>query len=271
MKNIQKNKNVNVIGKSSVGTSDHLNSFHFSIPEFNRIELIERAEILLIDNSFLLPFDLLCSIVKKGKHIFATEYLNLTSDECSQLIKLSNESGSLIQVSNPYYYTGAVQYLNNNLSSPLYLSVYKYSDDTRLKNVLFPLLLMLKDLTGLNPKKVGAISFKKEDSESRFTNLRLEFGNASIVNISFGNRMQSDKFEIEAYSREQFIHMNISSGVYRKDQSKIDLSGLNVLGELDNFMNSIQNNDRNAGNLEEYQLSLALFHIIDKKISQFIT
>ena len=96
MKNIQKNKNVIVIGKSSVGTSDQLNSFHFSIPEFNRIELIERAEILLIDNSFFLPFDLLCSIVKKGKHIFATEYLNLTSDECSQLIKLSNESGSLI-------------------------------------------------------------------------------------------------------------------------------------------------------------------------------
>lgn len=271
VKDIQRNKNVNVIGKSSVGTSTQLNSFHFSIPEFNRVELIERAEILLVDNSFLLPFDLLCSIVKKGKHIFATEYLNLTVEECSQLIKLSNESGSLIQVSNPFYYTSAIQFINQNLSAPLFIDVSKFSNDVRLKNVLFPLLLMLKDITGLMPKKVGAISFQTEKDQSYFTNLRLEFGNASVVNISFGNRMQNNKFEIEAYSKDQFISLDITKGLYQINQKGTDLSESNEVGELDSFIDSIQNQDQKTSNLEEYQLTLILFQTINKKISQFVT
>ena len=101
VKRIQKNKNVNVIGKASVGTSAQLNGFHFSIPEFNRIELIERADILLVDSSSLLPFDMLCDIVKKSKHILAVEYLKLSVDECNKLEKLASESGSVFQIINP--------------------------------------------------------------------------------------------------------------------------------------------------------------------------
>ena len=46
---IKKNAEINVIGKASIGTSAQLNSFHFSIPEFNRVELIERADVILMD------------------------------------------------------------------------------------------------------------------------------------------------------------------------------------------------------------------------------
>jgi hypothetical protein len=66
VKRIQKNKQVNVIGKASVGSSSaHLNSFHYSIPEINRVELIERSDILLIDSSLMLPFKILSDIVKR--------------------------------------------------------------------------------------------------------------------------------------------------------------------------------------------------------------
>ena len=50
VKRLRENKNINIIGKASVGTSSQLNSFHFSIPEFNKVELIERADVIIMDN-----------------------------------------------------------------------------------------------------------------------------------------------------------------------------------------------------------------------------
>ena len=130
VKRLRENLNINVIGKASVGTSAQLNSFHFSIPEFNRVELIERADVLIMDNSSLMPFKILTEIVKKSKHVFTAGYLNLTIDECAQIVKLANESGSIIQVSNPYFFTPAIQWLNNNISSPVYLDVLDFTKST---------------------------------------------------------------------------------------------------------------------------------------------
>ena len=81
---IRKNTSVNIIGKSSVGSTTQLNSFHYSIPEFNRVELVERADIILMDNSTPMPFKLMRDIVKKSKHIFCTEHPVLTVDECTE-------------------------------------------------------------------------------------------------------------------------------------------------------------------------------------------
>ena len=47
----KENKNINVIGKASVGATAQMNSFHFSIPEFNRVELNEREDVIIMDTS----------------------------------------------------------------------------------------------------------------------------------------------------------------------------------------------------------------------------
>src|SRR5690606_17569178 len=127
VKSFRENKNINVIGKASIGSNAKINSFHFSIPEFNRVELIERAEVIIMDNSSLLPFNILTEIVKKSKHIFLTDYVNLTIDECSQIVKLANESGSVVQISNPFFFTPAIQWLNNNISLPVFIDILDFT------------------------------------------------------------------------------------------------------------------------------------------------
>ncbi len=84
---LRKNKSFDIIGKASSGTPGALHDFHYSIPEINRVELIERADVLLIDDSLSRPFPILSDMVKKSKHIFMVGYLNLTTDECAQLVK----------------------------------------------------------------------------------------------------------------------------------------------------------------------------------------
>lgn len=270
VKRIQKNKNVNVIGKTSVGTSSQLNGFHFSIPEFNRIELIERAELFLVDSSSLLPFELLCEIVKKSKHIFATQYLNISADECSQLLKLANESGSVVQVTNPFFYTPDIQWLNKNLPTPLFLNISKYSNYESLKEALFSLFLMISEITPNIPKKLGVSAFYSEQNLIDFVNVRLEFGDLSVVNINIGSQIAENKFEIEGFSRGQSVSFNKTKKIFLNNKKTIDLTSYLAVDEFDTFIDFTQFKSRKNGNLDAYLVSAQLFESVEKKVAQFI-
>jgi len=269
VKRIQKNKNVNVIGKSSVGTSAQLNGFHFSIPEFNRVELIERADLFLIDSSSLLPFDILCEIVKKSKHIFATEYLKLSFDECTRLLKLTNESGSVVQFTNPDFYSAPIQWLNKNLASPFYLDVSKYSGQGLLREALFPLLLMFADLTPKIPKKAGASAFFSAEKQLDFTNVRLEFNDLSVVNFNFGKQLSEYSFEIAGFAKDQNIKLDIKNTLFLLNNQAFDLSEYDAVSEFETFIDSTQKPSREKGNLEDYTLATQLLDTIEKKVAQF--
>jgi len=269
VKRLRENKNINVIGKASIGTSSQMNSFHFSIPEFNRVEVIERADVLIIDNSSSMPAKILTEIVKKSKHAFIAGYLNLTIDECSQIVKLANESGSVVQVSNPYFFSPQIKWLNNNISSPVYLDIQDFTKVKIQENVLYPIILMLLDLTGISPKKVGAVTFNSNPNKSDFTNVRLEFGDASVVNISYGSLESLEEFKIRVYSRNQFVHMNFTRNTSICNNNPIDLSAFENANEFDYFIDTIQNKIKKKSCLEDYLITMSLVNKINKKITQF--
>jgi len=269
VKRLRENKNINVIGKASVGTSSQMNSFHFSIPEFNRVEVIERADVLIIDNSSSMPAKILTEIVKKSKHVFIAGYLNLTIDECTQIVKLANESGSVVQVSNPYFFSPQIKWLNNNISSPVYLDIQDFTNANNQENLLYPIILMLLDLTGISPKKVGAVTFNSNPNKSDFTNVRLEFGDASVVNISYGSLEPLEEFKIKVYSKNQFVNINFTRNTSICNNNPIDLSAFENANEFDYFIDTIQNKIKKKSCLEDYLIAMSLVSKINKKITQF--
>ena len=268
VKRVQKNPKINIIGKSSVGTNAQLNSFHFSIPEFNRIELIERADIILMDDSSLLPFKLLCDIVKKSKHIFATEYLKLTIDESTQLAKLTNESGSVVQISNPFYFTPAIQWLNKNVKTPVYLDISYFRQEINDYSI-FQLLMMLLGVTGISPKKISAIAFQSKDTNSNFNNVRLEFNDASIVNLNYGSFESLNEFKIKAFTPLQFVTLNFNTKLFQSHNKPIDLAPYSTTNELDTFINTIINKTHTISSIEDYLIVQHAVQKISKKLNQF--
>lgn len=126
-------------------------------------------------------------------------YLDLTIDECTQIVKLTNESGSVVQVSNPLFFKPAIQWLNNNILSPVYVDILDFTKINNNENLLYPIILMLIELTGISPKKVGAVTFNSNTNQSDFTNVRLEFGDASVVNISYGSLESLEEFKIRVF------------------------------------------------------------------------
>jgi len=266
---IKENKNANIIGKSSIGSSNQLDSFHFSIPEYNKVELIERADIIVLDNSSSQPFKLLTDIVRKSKHVFIGGYLNFTIDECTQLVKLANESGSVIQVSNPYFFSPAIQWLNQNISSPVFIDIVEFTKNSSDENLLYPIILLLLEITGISPKKVGAVTFNSNPNKSDFTNIRLEFGDASVVNISYGKLDPLEEFKMRIYAKNQFITFNFTRETFIYNNNPIDLSKYSNPSEINYFFETINQKAKKKSCIEDYLIAMNLSQKIHKKIAQF--
>lgn len=267
-KKIHDHSEVHISGKSSVGTNTNPGSFRFSIPEFNRVELIERSDALMINRFSLLPFQLLCNIVKKSKHIFATEYPAISIEECQELAKLSTEAQTIVQVNNPLYFLPAIQWLNSHLKKPAYIDISYFKTDLEETDPLLPLLFMLRDITRTEPKKISAISFKKTANEVNFNNARLEFGDASAVNINFG-KSNTKEFKIRAWATGQMISFNMLSKNYNCNSEAPDLTHFKGINEFDKFVESSTKKSQNLSSINDYLTVLQTVERIRAKLEQF--
>ncbi|QIA07276.1 Gfo/Idh/MocA family oxidoreductase [Draconibacterium halophilum] len=265
---IKKNTQINIIGKASVGSSEEMNGFHYSIPEFNRVELIERADVIIMDNSTPMPFNFMRDIVKKSKHIFCAEYPDLTIDECSELNKLINESRSVVQVTNPYFFSPAIQWVNKNIKTPAFIDYSNFENDVTEKKSLYSMLLMLLGVTGISPKKIGAVTFPGYNN-SKFTNVRLEFSDASVVNLNFGKLESLKNFKVRIYSDNQFATFNFSKEKFLSDNKAIEFDEDCVVDELDIFIQAIEGKIKKTSTLDDYLIAMHVAQKINKKISQF--
>ncbi|KJF42549.1 Gfo/Idh/MocA family oxidoreductase [Draconibacterium sediminis] len=265
---IKKNAQINIIGKASVGSSAELTGFHYSIPEFNRVELIERADLIIMDNSTPMPFKFMRDIIKKSKHIFCAEYPDLTIDECTELNKLINESRSVVQVTNPYFFSPAIQWANKNIKTPAFIDYSNFEEDVTKKKSLYPMLLMLLKLTGISPKKIGAVTFPGYNN-SKFTNVRLEFGDASVVNLNFGKLESLKNFKVRIYSDNQFATFNFSKEKFLSDNKTIEFADDCMVNQLDIFIQTIEGKIKKISTLDDYLIAMHVAQKINKKIAQF--
>ena len=268
-KKLEKQKDIHIAGKSSAGTNTDTGNFHFSIPEFNRIELIERTDALLINRFSLLPFDLLSTIVKKRKHIFAAEYPELPVEKCRQIANLATEAQTVIQVINPFYYLPAVQWLNHNLKKPTFIDISYFKNEPEISQPLLALLLMLKDITGTLPKKIGAVSFHSAENKTEFKNVRLEFGDASAVNLNFGNVNTASEFKLKAWTAGQVVSFDFETRHYACNNSSIDTNPFKNISETGSFSQGISNTNRNLTGIEDYLSVLQAVEKINLKLDQF--
>lgn len=261
---------IHITGKSSVGIHPQPDNFRLSVPEFNRIELIERSDALLINRFSLLPFQMLCSMVKKSKHFFATAYPGLSMEECMQLAKLAQEAKTTIQVSNPFYYFPAIQWLNSNLKKPAYLSVSWFKNDIPDTRLLMQLILMLKDLSGLRPKRTGVVSFHSKPADSLYNNLQIEFNNGLNASFIFGKKATRHEFKLEVYAQNLFAEFDFLEGTASCNHQPIDLSAFGEQHETDFFIRSILDGKPCSTTMEDYVSVLQTVETIQSKLQQFI-
>jgi hypothetical protein len=99
--------------------------------------------------------------------------------------------------------------------------------------------------------------------------VRLEFGDASVVNISYGSLESLEEFKIRVFSRNQFINMNFTGDTSICNNVPIDLSAYSNSNEFDYFIDTIQNKAKKKSCIEDFLIAMNLVQKINKKITQF--
>jgi hypothetical protein len=130
---------------------------------------------------------------------------------------------------------------------------------------------MLAGTTGISPKKIGAVTFRSKQTDSNFNNVRLEFGDASVVNINYGNLQPLNGFKIKTYSPGQFVTLNFTNKVFQCNNNPIDLSPYSSIDEYEIFIKAIQNKTKQLSTIEDYLIVLHAIQKINKKLAQFAT
>lgn len=130
------------------------------------------------------------------------------------------------------------------------------------------MLLMLLGVTGISPKKIGAITFPGFNN-SEFTNVRLEFGDASVVNLNFGKLESLKNFKVRIYSDNQFATFNFSKEKFLSDNKTIEFGDDCLINELDIFIQAIEGKIKKISTLDDYLIAMHVAQKINKKIAQF--
>jgi hypothetical protein len=266
---IRQNRDTQIVGKSSIGVPAQDDKLKFTIPEFNRVELIDRADALIINNFSLFPFSFLCDMVKKSKHIFATEYPELTQEECSHLVKLTQEANTVFQIINPLNYSPPIDWVKNAIRFPALLKISYSKEKLDVKTDLIWLLLTLNGIVSDKPKKLFITAFNNEITNTNFKNLHLLFGDATRIDINFGEDTTKNEFTLELYCDNQFIKFNLTEKQYAVNNQKIKFKSVADDNELSIFIDSVTGKTEKKTQIEDYYSVLSTIEKINKKLEQF--
>ncbi len=173
-----------MIGKSSVGLMEAPGGLSLPVPEFNRQELIEASDAVVVDQPALLSPELLKQAVRSGKHFYFSEFPALAEEEVSGLIKLAGEAGSGICIRNPLADEPLTRWIVNHRKEPLYLSLFCPAEQVPDRRAfLLQHLFYAVRLFDAPPRKIRVSGTHHPDPAFSFLNVRLEYATFSAFNL----------------------------------------------------------------------------------------
>jgi hypothetical protein len=177
-------KDIQLVGKSSVGMMEEPQGKYLSLPEYNRKELVETADFLIVENPGLLLPDLLKVAIKMNKHLYITGFPEISPEQCFELLKLADEARTMVHIHN---YPGSESFtgwLNDNWKEPAYLSVFESLPALPEKlTYLSKFLLFALSLFKSQPQKIRVSGIHQPDTDYYFINVRLDFPSYSTFNL----------------------------------------------------------------------------------------
>jgi len=181
LKNVRE---IQVIGKSSVGMMEEPQGKYLSIPECNRKELVETSDFLIVEKTQLLLPDLLRMSVRNNKHLFITDLPDIQPEQCADLIKLADEAKTMVHIADSALSDAYLRWIHENRKEPAYINIFETLPELPEKRLyltryLFFALSYFKAL----PQKIRASGIHQPESGFYFINIRLDFPSYSAFNL----------------------------------------------------------------------------------------
>ena len=220
------------------------------------IEIIQTGDIFIIGNHVSnLSFDVICQMVKFGKHIFIDGYRNWSTHEIEILQKLRRESETTFQFGNTLYslplFTTSLQYLKK----PRFVKLEKHCQAPKtgeFNQWIFQQLSQEMDLilriVDSHVRSISARPMFLFGEHTDLLNIHIEFDNDAICQISLGRAIEEKTHKIRVFQHEKLFHIDFHENElteYRlssnSDQLSLDIENPHSQNDSQQFI-SIKRN-----------------------------
>lgn len=190
----------------------------FGITRFkDETSLIAAADALNIVTPTIFHFELAKQIIRAGKHLFIEKPATESAAEALELCAMVREAGVKCTVGHVERFNPAFLALQSYLSKPLFIEAHRLSQfNPRGTDVSVVFDLMIHDLDIIlsivksDIKRISASGVKVLSDNADIANVRLEFNNGCIANIT-ASRISLKKmrkmriFQKDAYLSVDFL------------------------------------------------------------------
>lgn len=264
---IRKESGFEIIGKSSVGIVDHTAGSSISVPEYVKSVLIDTADLIIINNSELVSFDLIKESIRKYKHLFFIDFPHFSTAQCLELNKLVSEAGNAVQIKNQLLEHPALYWISENWQEPAYLNYFEGTSNFSAKrNLLIKILMFAYSLFKNSPQKIRVSGINSQKNGYSFLNIRLDYSSYSALNFEILEQ-SSNEIKVKSVIPGKFIESDKYNQVYINYQKSTDLHPRN---EISGFLQNIKSGGLVSGfGLNAYQQVLTTYEDLLRKLTLY--
>jgi len=188
----------------------------FGIIRFeNEDELIDACDAIDIVTPTIFHFELAIKAIKKGKHVFIEKPIAQTSIEAEQISKMVQEANIKCQVGHVERFNPAFVTAKPFLQNPLFIEVHRLAQfNPRGTDVSVVFDLMIHDLdivlslVNSEVKRISASGVKVISETVDIANVRLEFGNGCVANLTTSRISLKNMRKMRIFQRDAYISID---------------------------------------------------------------
>tara|TARA_B100000586_G_scaffold177608_1_gene129978 strand:- start:474 stop:1409 length:936 start_codon:yes stop_codon:yes gene_type:complete len=201
--------------------------------------------------------------LERGKHVLIEKPMTETVSQADKLIKIANKNKVVLQVGLLERFNPVMEKLEKELKQPMFIEGHRLAEFNKRStdiDVIFDLMIhdidIIMSLIKAKVKKISAFGKKILTSSIDIANVRLEFENGCVVNLTASRISQKNERKIRVFEKNMYLSvdfMNHSINKFVKNTSKSKDLFKNkkfkfkksdaLKSEIDNFLKSCQGNE----------------------------
>ncbi|HMO51302.1 MAG TPA: Gfo/Idh/MocA family oxidoreductase [Kiritimatiellia bacterium] len=204
-------------------------------------ELIEAVDAASIVVPTHLHFDVASQLIRAGKHLLVEKPITSTTSEAEELVRLAQEHNVVLQVGHIERFNPVMEYLEKAARHPRFIEAHRLAPFPPPREGMHPrgtevnvvLDLMIHDLEVIlhlvrSPvKEVRAVGVPVLSGSEDIANVRLEFENGCVANITASRISPERMRKIRVFVEDAYISLD-----YQKQAGEIfRKTGAGIAGE----------------------------------------
>lgn len=178
-------------------------------------ELIDLCDAVDIVTPTTSHFELAQLVIKKGKHLFIEKPMAASLEEAKLILDMSNEAGIKCQVGHVERFNPAFLALADKELHPLFIECHRLAEyNPRGTDVSVVLDLMIHDIDIIlsmvksELKRVAASGVNVISDTADIANVRLEFANGCVANLTASRISLKKMRKIRIFQRDAYISVD---------------------------------------------------------------